>query len=179
MATESSFNPLPLVLHVIAIAAGIFLGIKAMAAISPDLPSDDSEPGVTAPASAGQVAPDDPNSLFAPGPLSIALDAVEEQLGAGQQLNLVHIAPSEITTQSSDDGAGFTLSDVDSSAPQRLATLIAQQRKEVGGIADFQFVDLRLDERGDPEWYVQLALDIDPPRTYVAPLDALSAEPGG
>jgi hypothetical protein len=179
VATESSFNPLPFVLHVIAIAAGLFLGITAMAAISPDLPSDDSAPGVTAPATAGQVAPDDPNSLFAPGPLSIALDAVEDQLGAGQQLKLVHITPSEITTQSSDDGAGFTAPDVDTSAPQRLATLIAQQRTEVGGLADFQFVDLRLDERGDPEWYVQLALDIDPPRTYVAPLDALSVEPGG
>jgi hypothetical protein len=179
VATESSFSPLPIVLHAIAIAAGIFLGITAMAAISPDLPSDDSEAGATAPASAGQVAADDPNSLFQAGPLSIAVDSVSDQLAAGDELNFVHITPSEVQTESSSDVAGFAADEIDPSAPQRLATLIAQQRKEVAGLEDFQFVDLRLNEQSEPEWYVQLALEIDPPRTYVAPLDALSVKPGG
>jgi hypothetical protein len=179
MATESSLNPVAILVHVVAIAAGILLGITAMAAISPDLPGDDSEPGVTAPAEAGQVAADDPNSLFQSGPLAIALDSLTEQLGAGQELTLVHITPSEVSTQSSSDMEGFAVDDIDVSAPRRLALLIGEQRKEVSGIADFQFVDLRLDERGEPEWYVQLALDIDPPRTYVAPLDALAVAPGG
>jgi hypothetical protein len=179
MATESSFSPLPILLHALAIAAGIFLGIEAMAAISPDLPSDDSEAGVTATAAAGQVAPDDPNSLFQPGPLSIALDSVDDQLAAGDELNRVHITPTEVQTESSGGVRGFDASDVDPSAPQRLATLIGQQRREVSGIEAFQFVDLRLADDGQPEWYVQLALGIDPPRTYVAPLEALSVEPGG
>ena len=179
MVTESSFNPLPILLHLVAIAAGLFLGIEAMAAISPDLPTDDSQPGVTAPATTGQVAPDDPNSLFQTGPLSIALDSVDDQLAAGDELTLLHLTPSEITTESTSDGSGYALSDVDPAAPQRLATLISQQRTAVGGIEDFQFVDLRLDDGGQPQWYVQLSLDIDPPRTYVSPLDALSVEPGG
>jgi hypothetical protein len=37
---------------------------------------------------------------------------------------------------------------------------------------------LRAGDEG-PEWYVQLALKIDPPRTYVASLDGSSAAPGG
>jgi hypothetical protein len=179
MATESSFSPLPILLHAIAIVAGIFLGITAMAALSPDLPSEDSEAGATAPASAGQIAADDPNSLLQPGPLSIALDSVDDQLAAGDELNFVHITPAEVQTESSSDVPGFDASDVDPSAPQRLATLIAQQRKDVSGIDDFQFVDLRLGPGGEPEWYVQLALERDPPRTYLAPLDALSVRAGG
>jgi hypothetical protein len=38
---------------------------------------------------------------------------------------------------------------------------------------------LRRDDAGEPEWYVQLALEIDPPRAYVAPLEALSVRAGG
>jgi hypothetical protein len=178
MATERSNNPLPIVLHLVAIAVGLFLGIKAMAAISPDLPPPSSEPGVDVPADGGQVAPGAPNSLLRAGPLSIALDSVDDQLAADQELSLVHITPAEITTETTDD-SGFDLSDVDPSAPQRLATLISQKRKEVSGLSDFQFVDLRLDANSEPQWYVQLALDIDPPRTYVAPLDALGVAPGG
>ena len=178
MATERSTNPLPIVLHLVAIAVGLFFGIKAMAALSPDLPPPSSEPGVDVPADGGQVAPGATNSLFRAGPLQIALDSVDDQLAADQKLSLVHITPAEITT-STTESDGFDLADVDTSAPQRLATLISQQRKEVDGLSDFQFVDLRLDASGDPQWYVQLALDIDPPRTYVAPLDALSVEPGG
>jgi hypothetical protein len=178
MATDRSTNPLPIVLHLVAIAVGLFLGIKAMAALSPDLPSASSEPGVDVPASGGQVAPAAPNSLLRAGPLSIALDSVDDQLAADQQLSLVHITPAEITTNATD-GEGFDVSDVDPSAPARLATLISQERPAVAGLQDFQFVELRLDPNGDPQWYVQLALDIDPPRTYVAPLDALSVTPGG
>ncbi|MFL5870914.1 MAG: hypothetical protein ACJ75R_07515 [Solirubrobacterales bacterium] len=178
MATERSTNPLPIVLHLVAIAVGLFLGIKAMAALSPDLPPESSNPGVDVAASNGQVPPGAPNSLFQPGPLSIALDAVDDQLAAGQQLSLVHITPADVTTNVTD-GAGFDLSDVDSSAPTRLATLISAERSRVRGLQDFQFVDLRLDQDSEPQWYVQLALDIDPPRTYTAPLDALAVTPGG
>jgi hypothetical protein len=178
MATESSSRALPIALHLVAIAFGLFLGIKAMAALSPDLPSEGSDPGVNTPATGAQVPPDAPNSLLQPGPLSIALDSVDDQLAAGQQLSLVHITPAEIATNVTD-GDGFDLADVDVSAPTRLATLISHERRQVRGLQDVQFVELRLDPNGDPQWYVQLALDIDPPRTYTAPLDALSVVPGG
>jgi hypothetical protein len=178
MVSERSSSPLPIILHLVAIAAGLFLGITAMAALSPDLPSEGSAPGVNAPASGAQVPPGAPNSLLQPGPLSIALDSVDDQLAAGQQLTLVHITPAEISTDATD-GDGFDVSDVDVSAPTRLATLIHQQRKVVTGLDDLQFVDLRLGPDGDPQWFVQLGSEIDPPRTYVAPLDALSVAPGG
>jgi hypothetical protein len=178
MAAERSTSPLPVVLHLVAIAAGLFLGIKAMAALSPDLPPPSSEPGVDVPARGGQVAPDAPNSLFRAGPLQIALNSIDDQLAADQKLSSLHITPAEVTTDATE-GDGLDVSDVDASAPQRLATLISQQRKEVGGLSDFQFVDLRLDANSEPQWYVQLALDIDPPRTYVAALDALDVAPGG
>jgi hypothetical protein len=179
MATESSSRALPIVLHLVAIAAGLFLGITAMAALSPDLPPASSEPGVNTPAEGTQVPPDATNSLFQPGPLQIALDSVDDQLGAGEQLSLLHVTPAEIATNIVDDGGGFDVSDVDTSAPSRLATLISHERREVRGLQDFQFVELRLDPNGDPQWYVQLALDIDPPRTYTARLDAVSVTPGG
>jgi hypothetical protein len=178
MATESSSRALPIALHLIAIAAGLFLGIRAMAALSPDLPPASSEPGVNSPAEPAQVPADAPNSLLQPGPLSIALDSVDDQLGGGQQLQVIHITPGQIDT-STTDGDGFDVSDVDVSAPTRLAGLISAQRLQVRGLADFQFVELRLDPNGDPQWYVQLALDIPPPRTYTAPLDALAVTPGG
>jgi hypothetical protein len=178
MATESSSRAVPIALHLVAIAAGLFLGIKAMAELSPDLPPASSEPGVNSPAEPTQVPADAPNSLLQPGPLSIALDSVDEQLAADQTLQVVHISPGQIDTSTSDD-EGFDVADVDAGAPTRLATLIADQRKEVRGLQDFQFVELRLDPNGDPQWYVQLALDIDPPRTYTAPLDALAVTPGG
>ena len=179
MATESSSRALPLLLHLVAIAAGLFLGIKAMAALSPDLPPESSEPGVNTPAAPTQVPPDATNSLLQPGPLSIALDSVDDQLAAGQKLQVVHITPGQIDTSTTDDADGFDASDVDSSAPSRLAALISRERKEVRGLEDVQFVELRLDPNGDPQWYVQLALDVDPPRTYTATLDALSVTPGG
>jgi hypothetical protein len=179
MATESSSRALPILLHLVAIAAGLFLGIEAIAALSPDLPSESSEPGVNAPATPTQVPPDATNSLLQPGPLSIALDSVDDQLAAGQKLQVVHITPGEIDTSTTDDGDGFDVADVDVSAPTRLAALISQERKEVRGLQDFQFVELRLDPNGDPQWYVQLALDIDPPRTYTAPIEALAVTPGG
>jgi hypothetical protein len=35
MATESSFNPLPLILHLVGLIAGLYLGWLAMGAITP------------------------------------------------------------------------------------------------------------------------------------------------
>jgi len=179
MATErAALNPIAVIVHLVAIAAGVYLGITAIAAISPDLPSESSQPGVQASAVGDQVAADDPNSLLQPGPLAISLNSVDDQLAAGKSLSHVHITPSEITTETTDTG-GFDVADVDNSAPLRLANLIAQQRKDVDGLGDVQFVDVRLDSDGNPQWYVQLVLDIDPPRTYTAPLGALSVTPGG
>jgi hypothetical protein len=178
MATERAINPIAVIVHLVAIAAGVYLGITTIAAISPDLPSESSQPGVQAPAETGQVAPDDPNSLLQPGSLAIALNSVDNQLGAGKSLSRVHITPSEITSEATDSG-GFDVADVDNSAPLRLANLISQQREDVHGLGDFQFVDLRLGPNGEPQWYVQLSIGVDPPRTYIAPLDALSVVPGG
>ena len=64
MATESSFNPIPILLHLIAIAVGIFLGLRAMDAIAPDLPGGGVEPGVASSSAPNSVVGNDPSSLF-------------------------------------------------------------------------------------------------------------------
>lgn len=46
MATESGFNPVPLLVHVLAIALGLYLGWVVMGALSPDLPDDSAGAGV-------------------------------------------------------------------------------------------------------------------------------------
>ena len=67
MATEGSgFNPTAVLVHLVAIALGLYLGWIAMDRISPDLPDASVEPGVSA---TGEVAGDDPESLFRPANL--------------------------------------------------------------------------------------------------------------
>ena len=47
MASESGFNPVPVLVHLVAIAVGLYLGFLAMDAITPDLPGESVEPGVS------------------------------------------------------------------------------------------------------------------------------------
>ena len=47
MVSESGFNPIPVLVHLVAIALGLCLGFVAMDAIAPDLPGEGVEPGVS------------------------------------------------------------------------------------------------------------------------------------
>ena len=43
---EGALNPIPIIVHVLAIAAGLFVGWMVMDRITPDFPTADTEPGV-------------------------------------------------------------------------------------------------------------------------------------
>jgi len=179
MASESGFNPVPAIVHLLAIAAGLLLGLWAMDAIAPDLPPADAEAGLIAPAETGQVRADDVNSLFRAGPLAEALDALDEQLGSSGALIRVHVEPGRLTTETSSSARGFELEALDLAAPERIIELIAAERPEVRGLEDAVFFDFRVNAGERPGWYVQLASAIAPPRTYVAPPDGSRVRAGG
>ena len=171
MATEGSLNPLPLVLHLVALAAGLYLGWLFMGWVSPDLPGEDTAPGVTA--TATQVAGDDPNSLLRSGPLAGALESLEEQLAAGEGIAVLRIEPGEINVTGSDVEGTFEPSEVDPAVPERIVERIGAQRPVVDGLDDVQYMELVATEEG-PRWYVQLVSTnprIEPPWTYGSDLD--------
>jgi hypothetical protein len=172
MATEgSSFNPVPVLVHLVAIALGLYLGFVAMEAIAPNLPDPDVDPGVSSSSSPGAVAGDDPDSLFRAQNLSPALDQLDEQLGAGQGIVSLRIEPGSVDADTASGDGLFEPADVPAEVPALLAGEIHQQRGSLG-LADISYVDLVATAKG-PRWYVQLdiARDIGPPPwTYGAPL---------
>ncbi|MFI5123275.1 MAG: hypothetical protein ACHQJ5_10305, partial [Vicinamibacteria bacterium] len=106
MATESSgFNLVPVLVHVVAIALGIYLGLLAMAAITPDFPDADTDPGVSSSSAPGTVAGDDPDSLFRAQNLAPALTQLDDQLAAGDGIVSLHLEPGSLDAETgSGDG---------------------------------------------------------------------------
>lgn len=172
MVTESSFNPLPILVHVIAIALGIFLGLRAMDAIAPDLPAESVEPGISSSTAPGTVAPEDPNSLLLAENLGPALEQLDEQLAAGEGVISLNIQPGSLNAETGSGDGLFAPEDVPTDGPRRLADEINRQRERIT-LDDFGYVDLVATRRG-PQWYVQIDInrtDVDPPWAYTAPLE--------
>lgn len=173
MAIEGSLNPVPLLVHLVALAAGLYLGFLAMDRVTPDLPSESTEPGVTAVASPTQVAGDDPNSLLRSAPLAGALDQLDEQLAAGEGIVRLRIEPGQVDTESGSAAGTFDPADVDPATPELIAERIHAQRAEVRGLDDIQYMELVATSSG-PQWYVQLVSTdprINPPWSYGTDLD--------
>jgi hypothetical protein len=169
-------NPVAVITHVAAVAAGVWGGMTLMGAIAPDLPDDEVEAAVSAPAD--EVAPDAPESLLRAENLKPALAQLESQLGAGGILRLT-MEPGSLKTVEGE--GGFDASEVPAVGPERLAERIGQERPELRGLADIQYVELVQTEIG-PEWYVQLVSTregLSPPWTYGAPLDLGGLTVGG
>jgi len=181
VATEGGFNPVPLLVHLVAIALGLYLGFIAMDAITPDLPGDDVAPGVSSSVAPAQVAGDDPDSLFDAANLGPALAEIDDQLAAGQGIVSLHIEPGTIDA---DTGTGDGLIDPDDVGPQiplRITGGIDVERPGSTTLADVSFMDLVATAKG-PRWYVQLDIDRDigqPPWTYQAPLEGAPVTAGG
>ena len=177
MATESRSYTVPVLVHVVAIALGLYLGFLAMDAISPDLPDPDVEPGVD---STVQVAGDAPNSLFRGPYLQGALNELSDQMAAGEGIVTMHIEPGTLETDTAS-GEGFQPEDVSSETPVVLIHAIDSERGGPPiGLGEISYMDLVATANG-PRWYVQLDINKDigpPPWTYGAPLDGRPLETG-
>jgi hypothetical protein len=173
VATEGSgFNPVGVLVHVVAIALGVYLGFMVMDAIVPALPGDDVEPGLSSSSSPGSVAGDDPDSLFRAQNLGPALTRLGDQLGAGEAVVSLHIEPGSLDATTGTGDGTFAPADVPAQVPAALAAEIGAERGNLG-LAEIRFIDLVATARG-PRWYVQLDVDRPigpPPWTYGAPLE--------
>lgn len=170
-------SPVSVVTHLLAIAVGAWGGLWLMSRVAPDLPAQETDPGVEAPATPAEVKGDDPKSLLRSGPLASGLDQLSDQIAAGDVVVMLRLAPGSIDVQSGSGGVDLETGEIPPDAPERIVAAIARQRPQVS-LDDVQFMQLRPGPDG-PEWFVQLETGIDPPRTYVAPLDGSSATAGG
>jgi hypothetical protein len=182
MASDAGFNPIPALVHLVAIALGVYLGFLAMDAIAPDLPDEGVEPGVSSSSEPRAVAGDDGDSLFRAANLQPALDQLDEQLGAGQGISTLHIEPGTLTSETGDGSGPFAPADVPVGVPAKLADEINAERPGGLSLADVAYMDLVATSKG-PRWYVQLDISRDigpPPWTYGAPLggESLTVGPG-
>ena len=180
VAQSSRFNPVAVIVHLIAIAAGLYLGFLAMDAIAPDLPAEGVEPGVSSSSEPAAVAGDDPDSLFRAELLAPALAQLDEQLAAGQGVVTLRIEPGELNANTTTGDGLFAIEDVPPQVPERLIAAIHAQRERVTA-HDIGYMELVATDAG-LRWYVQLDIgltDVDPPWTYGAPLEGAPLEVGG
>jgi hypothetical protein len=178
VATEGGFNPVPILVHLLAVACGLAAGWVVMDRISPAFPTDD--PGIESSSAPGSVAGNDPDSLFLPANFTEALRQVDDQLAAGQGVVTLHLEPGSIDVKSSDVDGTFSLAEVPASAPAHIVDEIHSMRERVT-LEDIGYMNL-VAARGGPRWYVQLDInrtDVDPPWTYTAPLAGDPVAPGG
>jgi hypothetical protein len=180
VAESSRFNPVAVIAHLLAIAAGLYLGFVAMDAIAPDLPGDDVAPGVSSSTVPRDVAGDDPDSLFRAAALAPALDQLEEQLPAGEGIVSLLIEPGGVSADTASADGLFELGDVSADTPSRMIGAIHRQR---GAITAHDIGSMELVATADgPQWYVQVDIfltDVDPPWTYGAPLEGKPLSVGG
>lgn len=173
MATESSgFNPVAVIVHLVAIAVGVYLGFLAMDAIAPDLPDPDLAPGVSSSSAPAAVAGDDPDSLFRAQNLAPALTQLEDQLAAGEGIVTLHLEPGKLDADTGTAEGVFEPADVPAEVPALLADEIHAERGRLG-LGEIAYMDLVATAKG-PRWYVQLDISRDigpPPWTYGAPLE--------
>jgi hypothetical protein len=167
-------SPVSVITHLLAIAVGVWGGLWLIGRVTPDLPQEGTDPGVE---SVAKVNGGDPDSLLRTGPLAIALAQLSDQIAAGDVIVSLRLDPGNLNARSGSGGVDLEPEEIPPNAPQRIVDAIAQQRPEVS-LDDVSYMQLRPTGQG-PEWYVQLDLDIDPPRTFIAPLDGSSATPGG
>ncbi len=178
MTSEGAYNPIPIVVHVLAIVAGLVVGWFVMDRITPDFPTAD--PGVESSSAPRSVAGGDPDSLFFANNLSEAITQVQDQLAAGQGVVNLHLEPGAINVRTSDNDGTFDLADVPVAAPVRIANAIHRLRDQVT-LDAIGSMDLVATADG-PRWYVRLDVtraDVSPPWTYAAPIDGAPVTTGG
>ncbi|HYU61003.1 MAG TPA: hypothetical protein VEK39_09595 [Solirubrobacterales bacterium] len=166
-------SPVAPIATLLAVAAGVWGGFWVMDTVTPDLPESDTEPGVEA---AADIEGGDPDSLLRTGPFAIALAQLSDQIAAGDVIVSLRLEPGTLDAKSGSGGLDLEPDEIPPNAPERIAGEITQQRPMVS-LDSVMFMQLRPGP-GGPQWRVQLDSDVDPPRTYTAPLDGSSAMPG-
>jgi hypothetical protein len=171
VATEGRNYTVPVLVHAIAIALGLYLGWVVMEGVSPDLPDPGVQPGVN---STAQVAGDAPNSLFRGPYLQGALNQLSDQMAAGEGIVTMHIEPGTLETETASGDGLFQPEDVSSETPVVLIHSIDSERGGPPiGLGEVSYLDLVATAKG-PRWYVQLDINREigpPPWTYGAPLE--------
>jgi hypothetical protein len=158
-------SPVPPILHILALAAGLWLGWTAMSAISPDL-EPNAPAGVEA-AAAQVTGPGDPQSLFQPSALSTALTQLQDQLGDDEEITSMTIHPGRLESSSSSSGDGFPVAGISSAGPYLLAYSIDQRRREPIGVDDLVAVSVAPTAAG-PLWTARLDRRLPGPHTWRA-----------
>lgn len=167
-------NPTAALVHVAAIAAGVFGGLTIARGVAPDLPSDSTQPGVEQPSSGGgaggKVTGSSPESYYHPGPLSDALAQTEEQFPAGEDVISLSIEPDRLsaTTQSGDNTVA--VDDLPVNAPERIIDGVNKARKKAGADKPVTLDDVRTFSFAaanprNQSWYVLLDINTAGPPT--------------
>ena len=125
-------NPIPPLVSIVAIAAGVWGGFALGAAATPELPDAAIDPGVV---SVESVSGDEPSSYFHPEPLSAALDQTLEQFPAGETVSNVHIEPSKLRANAVEGVNLLPLEDLPVDAPERIIVAVSELRVEMGATA--------------------------------------------
>ena len=159
-------SPVAPIAHLIGIAAGVLGGLWIGGWVAPDLPSAGTEPGVTVEES---VRGSDPESLFHPGPLAVAVAQTEEQLGAGAEVSNVTIEPGTIRAAENEGVNLLPLADMPIDAPERMIAGINERRREAGGdpidLDDVMYFSWSPANPTDIEWSVLLDVSTAGPPT--------------
>jgi hypothetical protein len=169
----------PVLLHVLGIAIGLYVGWQVMDELAPDLPTAD--PGVASSTEPKAVAPGDADSLFKPANLAGALQGLDDQLAPDQGLLRLKITPGALESQPLSKGVTgyFEPSDISPATPQVIIEQVTARRPQVT-IDDVGYMELVATAQG-PRWYVQLdtsVTDVSPPWTYGAPLSGTPIDVG-
>lgn len=158
-------SPLPPIAHILAVVVGVCGGFWAIGEIAPDLPSDDTEPGVAV-ADPGSVNSASSESLLTPAGLTGALGQLAEQLGDDEKITSMRIEPGRLQVERSTD-QGLEPDQIPTSAVELIAAQIGEQRAHPLGAVDVASAELRPTPEGY-RWFVELVATVDPPRSYVA-----------
>jgi hypothetical protein len=178
VVAQGGFNRTAVLVHALAIAAGLLAGWFVMDRITPDFPTDD--PGVESSSAPAAVSGDDPDSLFRSENLLGALYQLDDQTAAGEGVVRLHITPGSIDMQTGDAAGAIDLDEVHFATPSIMVEDIRGEHPQVT-LADVQYIDLVATADG-PRWFIQLDRShsgAGPPWTYSAPLIGYPVRPGG
>ena len=180
MVTEGAINPVAILVHVLGIAAGIFLGFLAMDAIAPDLPTNE-DPGLASSVAPESVGGGDGNSLFTAPELAAALVRIESQLATDEGIVSMHIEPGSIDADTAEGEGLLAPSEIYSELPRNLVGRIGGTTGRDISLDDVAYIDIVVTDSG-PRVYLQLDTDqieFPPPWTYSADIDTGNITAGG